>query len=192
MDCYACAKEASYRCPRCGNPYCGDHGDDPTSVSGQPLCDDCLSPVSAAPSGVFFRGALLALLLGSVVALWFLVRPPGLPGESSGVIVPESPNGPAPVEPSPVFTPTALAAEATPSPTPAPEPTAAPTPTPEPEPEPPPPEPEPLQYVVQEGDTVAGIASLFGVDYFDLLAVNGLTEEDATFLQPGDVLVIPQ
>ena len=188
MECYACDQEASQRCPRCNNPYCSDHGNDPSDPEGQPLCEDCLSPVSAAPSGVFFRGALLALLLVSVVALWFLVRPPGLPGETSNVVAPESPGEGAPVSPGPL-TPTALAEEATPAPTQTPEPEApAPTPTPEPEPE----APGPLEYVVQEGDTVAGIATFFGVDYFDLLAVNSLTEEDATLLQPGDVLVIPQ
>jgi len=82
MDCYLCDNEASQRCPRCGNPFCGDHGED--------LCADCLNPVNAAPSGAFFRASLLALLLGSVLALWLLIRPPGLPGESTGVNVPEA------------------------------------------------------------------------------------------------------
>lgn len=179
MHCFACQQEAARRCPRCSNPYCDDHGDS--------LCADCLSPVSAAPSGTVFRVSLLALLVGSVVALWFLIRPPGLPGESSGVIVPDTPGSPA-AEPSPII-PSPLAETATPTPPPAEETPAppAPTPTPTPEPEP----PGPVEYVVQEDDTIAGIADFFGVDYFDLLAVNGLTEDDATLIQPGDVLIIP-
>src|SRR3972149_3364562 len=114
MDCYLCDEEATQRCPRCGNAYCGEHGDD--------LCADCLSPVNAAPRGNFFRASLLALLLGSVLALWLLIRPPGLPGESSDIVVPE-PSPPA--SPKPV-TPTAITA--TPPPEPTPKPPSAATP----------------------------------------------------------------
>lgn len=142
MDCYLCDQEATQRCPRCGNAYCEDHGED--------LCEDCLNPVNAAPTGTFFRASLLALLLGSVLAIWLLIRPPGLPSGSSEIIAPE------------------------------------PTPEPTPEPE------GPIEYTVLEGDTISDIATFFGVTVEDLLAVNGLTEEDATFLQPGDVLIIPQ
>jgi hypothetical protein len=78
MDCYVCQKKATQRCSRCGNAYCRDHGED--------LCADCLNPVNAAPSGTFFRASLLLLLVGSVLALWLLVRPPGLPGETSDVV----------------------------------------------------------------------------------------------------------
>ena len=101
MDCYLCDQEATQRCPRCDNPYCSDHGED--------LCADCLNPINAAPSGAFFRASLFALLVGSVLALWLLVRPPGLPGESSGVIVPvPSPiASPEPITPEPPLTPTA-------------------------------------------------------------------------------------
>src|SRR3989304_3080015 len=95
MDCYVCQKKAAQRCPRCGNAYCRDHGEDPSSGSGQALCADCLNPINAAPSGTFFRASLLLLLVGSVLALWLLIRPPGLPGESSEVIAPEpSPSAP--------------------------------------------------------------------------------------------------
>jgi len=189
MDCYVCQKKAAQRCPRCGNAYCRDHGEDPSSGSGQALCADCLNPINAAPSGTFFRASLLLLLVGSVLALWLLIRPPGLPGESSEVIAPEpSPSAsPGPVTPPPPLTPTAEAtATPTPTPTPAPEPTPEPTPEPSPEPE------GPIEYIVQEGDTASDIAAFFGVTVEDLLAVNGLTEEDTAFIQPGDVLVIPQ
>lgn len=185
MDCYLCDKEATGRCPRCGNSFCQDHGEDPAG-SGHPLCADCLDPVSATPSGTFFRGSLLALLLGSVLALWLLIRPPGLPGESTGVLAPDS--SPLPVSPmeSPV-----LDATVEPTPQESPEPTPSPEPSPSPTPEPSP-EPTPIEYVVQEGETVFDIAQAFGVSFLDLLAVNGLTEEEAELLQPGDVLIIPQ
>src|SRR3970040_2191727 len=108
MDCYLCDNEAFQSCPRCGNPYCRDHGEDPSAGPGQALCADCLNPVNAAPSGAFFRASLLALLLGSVLALWLLIRPPGLPGESSGVTVPEATPFPSPeaLTPSPTVTAT--------------------------------------------------------------------------------------
>jgi LysM repeat protein len=188
MDCYLCDKEASLRCPRCGSPFCPDHGEDPaTAGPGQALCADCLNPVNAAPSGAFFRGSLLALLLVSVLALWFLVRPPGLPGESSGVIVPEgSPlPSPLPITPSP--------AAVTPTPTaPAPTPTVAPTPTPPPPPPTPtePPAPEPIEYTVLEGDSWNLIADAYGIDPESLAAYNGLTLDD--IIKPGDVILIPQ
>ena len=190
MDCYLCDQEATQRCPRCGNPYCSDHGEDPSAGSGQALCADCLNPLNAAPSGTFFRASIFALLLGSVLALWLLIRPPGLPGESSGVIVPEptpiaSPEAITPEPPVAPTTDTPVAeATAEPTPTPTPEPTPEPTPTPEPE--------GPLEYIMQEGDTISGIADFFGVSFLDILAVNGLTEEEALLLQPGDVLVIPE
>src|SRR3972149_5553521 len=106
MDCYLCDNEASQRCPRCGNPYCGDHGDD--------LCADCLNPVNAAPSGAFFRASLLALLLGSLPALWLLVHPPGLPGDLGGVVIPEA--SPQPATPAASPTPSTPVADATPKP----------------------------------------------------------------------------
>lgn len=184
MDCYLCDQKAPYRCPRCGSPYCSDHGDVPATEAGQGLCADCLSPVNAVPSGTVFRASLLALLLGSVLALWLLVRPPGLPGESSEIVVPDV----SPVASPESVTPTAI--PETPTAGPTAEPTAAPTPTPEPTAEP---TPEgPIEYVVEEGDTFSGIAAFFGVSVEDLLAVNGFTEEDAQFIQPGDILVIPQ
>ena len=178
MDCYACDQEATQRCPRCDNPYCRDHGED--------LCTDCLNPVNAAPSGTVFRVSLFVLLLSSVLALWLLIRPPGLPGESSAVIVPETSPiaSPVPITPSPVPTPETPVAGATAEPTP--EPTTTPTPDPTPEPE------GPIEYTVEEGDTLFGIAEFFGISFEDILAINGLSEEDAQFIQPGDVLAIPQ
>jgi len=180
MECYACDLEATQRCSRCGNAYCAEHGGDPNAPGGQALCAECLDPVSATPSGTVFRASLFALLGTSVLALWLLIRPPGLPGESSKALAPPptaSPNAPAETAPG------TAAPGATAGATPAAEVTPAPTP---------PPAAPPLQYVMQEGDTVSGVAAAHGIRYLDLLAFNGLSEDQATLLHPGDIILIPQ
>ena len=45
---------------------------------------------------------------------------------------------------------------------------------------------------MQEGDTLSGIADAYGVSYLDLLAINGLTDEEARLLHPGDKIAIPR
>lgn len=47
-----------------------------------------------------------------------------------------------------------------------------------------------LSHTVEEGDTVFGVAEVYGVNPFLMLEVNGFTEETA-FLNIGDVLVVP-
>jgi len=89
MECYACDQEGTARCPRCGNSYCTEHGDD--------LCAQCLDPATGAPSGAVFRLSLFALLAASVLALWLLIRPPSLPGETAALREPT---------PTPALTPT--------------------------------------------------------------------------------------
>ncbi len=181
MECYACDREATQRCSRCGNAYCPEHGGDPDAPGGQALCAECLDPVSATPSGTVFRASLFALLGTSVLALWLLIRPPALPGESSKAL-------------APLPTASANAAGGTNAPTSAPGPTAEATPAAEvtPAPTAPPAALPPLQYVMQEGDTVSGVATAHGIRYLDLLAFNNLSEDDATLLHPGDVILIPQ
>ncbi len=181
MECYACDQEATQRCSRCGDAYCPDHGDDPDAPGGQALCADCLDPVNATPSGTVFRASLFGLLIASVLALWLLIRPPSLPGESSGAIqpLPTSPPGALPTEVTPSAPTPVTSPESTPATEVTPEATTAPAPT-------------PIQYTMQEGDTVSGVAAAYGISYLDLLAVNGLTEDEAALLQPGDVIVIPQ
>jgi LysM repeat protein len=125
------------------------------------------------------------MLLGSVLALWLLVRPPGLPGDSAGIVIPQaSPQPATPLAVSP--TPTTPVASATAEPTPTPAPTAVPTPTAAPTEEP----PAPIEYTVVDGDTWYGIAGAYGVDAESLAAYNGLTLD--YLLQPGEVLTIPQ
>lgn len=174
MECYACDQEATRQCPRCGKPYCPDHGDN--------LCAECLDPVNAAPSSAVFRASLVALLAGSVLALWFLIRPPS-PGAEDTIIRPQ---------PTPLVTPVPTGQPAqSPRLTPTPAATGEPTPAPTPEPTPPPTEaPGPIEYTVQEGDTWYGIAEAYGVDAENLAAVNGLSLD--YLLQPGDVIQIPQ
>lgn len=117
--------------------------------------------------------------------------------------------------PSPTATASPTATMAPPTPTPTPnlqvavvpfasrdgnEHTAPATPTPSATPTPPPatpqPEPEPAPsgtvHVVAPGDTCYDIANTYGVTVDALLAANGLTEEDCSFIQEGDELVIPE
>ena len=47
-----------------------------------------------------------------------------------------------------------------------------------------------LIHIVEDGDSVFGIAELYGVDPFIMLNINGFTEETA-FLNIGDELVVP-
>src|SRR3990170_176346 len=123
MECYACDEDATRHCPRCGKPYCPEHGDD--------LCADCLDPMSAAPSSAVFRTSLFALLAASVVALWLLVRPPSLPGEGSAIALRNT------VTPAPTMAPFSPGATLAPTPGAAtPTPAGAGTPTPAPTPAP--------------------------------------------------------
>lgn len=46
-------------------------------------------------------------------------------------------------------------------------------------------------YEIQEGDTPFGIAEQYGVNGFDLMAVNGLDDVTASFLQVGQTLIVP-
>lgn len=48
-----------------------------------------------------------------------------------------------------------------------------------------------ILHVVAAGDTPFGVAEQYRADGFELMAVNGLTEETAGSLQIGDVLIVP-
>lgn len=52
-----------------------------------------------------------------------------------------------------------------------------------------PPTPQPTTYTVKPGDTLSGIASLFGVTVDDIVRVNSIT--DPNVLSDGQVLKIP-
>lgn len=178
MNCYACDQTAVIACKRCAKPYCEDHGN-------QQYCSDCLHPASALPSFNLYRGALLTMLVGTALAVFLLVRPPGetkgavpvVVGRSSPTptVAGEQPQTPVPQTPQP----TSTAAPTTP--TAAPSPTASPF----------------LEYVVQEGDSLFSIAEAHvpaGDDlsaYVEAIAnLNGL-DIDNPALSIGDTILLP-
>ncbi len=172
MNCYACGTETQFQCRRCGKPYCEQHGTGP-------FCAACLEPASLLPSPAVFRGTILALLVGSVIAFWLLLRPPSLPEDGA--------NGSAAVR-TPV--PTATSSDATPTPPTAtdnggtsPSPVASPSPTPTASPG------SATQYVVQPGDTLSGIAQQFGTTTQAIAAANNIS--DPTLISVGQTLTIP-
>jgi LysM repeat protein len=190
MSCYACGRDATHRCPRCAKPFCDQHGGE--------LCAACQDPTSAIPSGALFRGALVALLVASVVALWLLIRPPGTSDEES-----EAQAG----QPSVTRTATAVATTARPSVTPTGTPAGAATGTPGVSPTPggtpvgtppatatPAPTPTPespfIEYTVQPGDSLSSIAQRFGTTADELARINSIT--DPNTLNVGQKLQVPR
>jgi LysM repeat protein len=67
LTCYACEREPTQQCARCGRPYCDEHGED--------FCDVCLAPSSGVPSFNLYRGSLLALFIGAAVAIYLIIQP---------------------------------------------------------------------------------------------------------------------
>jgi LysM repeat protein len=190
MTCYVCGKEATRRCPRCAKPYCEEHGGE--------LCAACQDPASAIPSGTVFRGSLVALLIASILALWLLIQPPGLPGGEPGgeAVLPlptitPSPRATTPAPASPTATPQATPTQ-TATATPTATVTASPTPQATPSPTPPPtPQPPPFnEYLVQPGDTLSSIAQRFGTTVDELVRINGLSSQDV-IIDVGQKLLVP-
>jgi LysM repeat protein len=199
MSCYACGRDAVHRCPRCAKPYCDEHGGE--------LCAACQDPSSAIPSGAVFRGSLLALLVASVLALWLLIRPPGLPEGESGAQAGQPSVTRTPVAlastvagPSPTLAPTGTpegtpggtpGISPTPGGTPGISPTAGGTPaaTPTPGPSPTPQPSQFTEYSVQQGDTLSSIAQRFGTTADELARINALTNPNT--LDIGQKLKIP-
>jgi hypothetical protein len=179
MQCYACDNQATRQCRRCARVYCELHGGD--------LCAECLSPASSLPSFNLYRGSLLALLVGTAVALWLIVRPPGS-GSGNEVIISQ-------VTPTAIIsqgTRTATPATATPLTTGTTTPATATTQTPQPTAT-----AGPREYFVQSGDTLIGIATQFapsGVDPFiyaqQIAAASGLSSVDEPIIT-GERLVLP-
>ena len=189
MSCYACGRDAIHRCPRCSKPFCDQHGGE--------LCAACQDPSSAIPSGALFRGALLALLVASVVALWLLIRPPGSSDNETGAQAgaPSATRTPTPAATTarPTATRTGTpggTATGTPGVSPTPggtavatsTPTAAPSPTPAPSPF--------EEYTVQQGDSLSSIATRFGTTADELARINGIT--DPNTLDVGQKLQVPR
>ena len=154
MECYACDQQATNACRRCAKPYCEDHGN-------ASYCAGCLEPASALPSFNLYRIALLVMLVGTAVAVYLLIRPPGDTGDAAPVVVGRSVPTPTsegdrsseatataavgvPPQASGTETPVATSTSAATS-TPATTPVATPT-------------SQFREYIVQDGDTLFGIA----------------------------------
>jgi LysM repeat protein len=165
--------------------YCDDHGD--------ALCERCQDPSLALPSYQIYRGSILALLIGTVFAVWLLVLPPagadrdGPPSPLAG-FAPPTPTATATVEVTPTPTPTPVvtstpAATTTPTPTSTATPTATAEPTFEP-------------YIVESGDSLFLIAERFlpagrelGEFADEIAEINGI--DDPTQILVGQELQIP-
>ncbi len=150
-----------------------------------------MDPALALPSYRVYRGSLLALLVGSIVAVWLLVLPPasadqdGPPDSIAGLVNTRT----ATPESTPTAEPTEVGG--TPAATPTTEATETPSPTPTETAE-----PEQQTYIVQSGDTMFLIAEQFApagvaaADFADRIAqANGIT--DLSSLQVGQELLIP-
>ena len=179
MQCFRCDQEAVQECPRCGALYCDDHGD--------ALCARCADPVLAVPSYRVFRGSLLALLIGSLVAIWLLVLPPAgadqdRPPSSIVGIVPTA------AAPKPSATASTGAAEGG-SPTPGASPSASATSTPTPNATPTP-TATATTYTIKRGDTLTDVANQFGVTVDAIQRANNI--KDPTAIQVGDTITIPK
>lgn len=188
MECYACDNQATRQCKRCSRVYCEVHGDD--------QCAECLRPSSALPSFNLYRGSLLALLVGTAVSLWLLVRPTGQ-GDSEEITLALTPTAVAeavsntPTEASDdetgtPETPDATVEKGTKTPGPTKTDTLKPTPT-----------RTPQTYIVQEGDTLIEIAEQFappGMEPFEYAAaialLNGIGGDEGT-IDVGQELLLP-
>jgi LysM repeat protein len=185
VQCYACELDATQECPRCGALYCDDHGD--------ALCDRCQDPALALPSYQIYRGSILALLIGSVFAVWLLVLPPAgadrdAPPSPLAGFTPPTPTATVEVTPTPTPVVTSTpAVTATPTATSTPSPTPTATATPEPTFE---------TYVVESGDSLFLIAERFlpagrdlGEFADEIAEINGISDPTQIFI--GQELQIP-
>lgn len=154
-----------------------------------------MDPASALPSYRVYRGSLIALLIGSIFAVWLLVRPGGevdqaAPGSALAAVLPSG-------TPARTSTPAATAARtATPTGSPTPTGTATPgTPTPAPTPTATPTPAAPRTHTVKSGDTLSSIANEYRgstpyATYLDqLYAANGMN--GSSLLSLGDVIKLP-
>ena len=198
MNCFSCDEPAVNACKRCAKTYCDQHGN-------ATYCAECLEPSSAMPSFNLYRGALLVMLVGTAVAIFLLVRPPGETDGSPPVVVGRSTPTITPVGGGDATqAPEPTSAENTPSvsdgtvaagsETPGPEvtpPAATPVPTEDPG------EATFREYTIVDGDTLYGIAEATiapGDDialYVEAIAtLNGWTVDTAELI-PGETLLLP-
>ncbi|MYA54236.1 MAG: LysM peptidoglycan-binding domain-containing protein [Dehalococcoidia bacterium] len=150
-------------------------------------------PERATPSAWAYRGSIAALVVGSFLALFLVLRPPESKSQAE-LVRPAAPTA----EPTATPEPTATAQPSTPTPappaTPDPTPTpAAATPTPPPTPAATPtptPAPAAFDYEIVSGDTLSDIAESFGTSVDAILDLNpGL---DPNTLQIGQIILVPR
>lgn len=156
-----------------------------------------MDPASALPSYRVYRGSLVALLVGSIFAVWLLVRPGGEadadgPPAALAAVLPTSTPTPRPQttatpQRTATATPTGTAAPGTPPPS---------TPTPAPPPPTPTATPAQQTHTVASGDTLTSIAERYkpanvGIgDYLQrIYQLNNMTEFST--LSIGQTIRIP-
>ncbi len=139
------------------------------------------SAASRTPSVYLYRGALVALAVGTLVAVFLVLRPPADESEQQ-VVRNVATSTPTPVQTAtatpigqlPTATATALPATPTPD-----EPT--PTATPEPG--------EVEEYTVQSGDFLSSIAAARGTTVDAILELNPGLEADK--IAVGEIILVP-
>ncbi|MEX0781169.1 MAG: LysM domain-containing protein [Dehalococcoidia bacterium] len=166
-NCHYCDRAAEAECPTCGRLYCSEHGED--------VCLRCLAPEAAAPTALAYRGAVLSLVVGSLVALFLVIRPPASEGDGDATRTLATPTASFLA----TATPTSPGAEGTGTPATS---TAAATPSASPS------TAAGNTHTVGPGDTLSGLAEQYGTTVEAILAANtGLTDN----LQIGAILRIP-
>lgn len=182
-NCHYCNRPAEAECPTCGRLYCAEHGDD--------VCLRCMSPESATPSALVYRGSVLTLVIASLVALFLVLRPPEratdngvvrvVPTNTAAVSATATPT--PPVTRTPAATTTAAATPgASPSPSASPSPAGSPTASATPA-------AGPRTYVVRSGDTLSSIAAEHGTTVEAIVALNPGLEPNT--LQVGAEIRLP-
>ncbi len=155
-------------------------------------------PERAAPSVWAYRGSIAALVLGSFLALFLVLRPPESESRAEPVRPAATPAATAArtSTPEPARTPRPAATPApasTPSPTT--DPTTATTTAPEPTATPEPAAPAsselgPIEYPIVAGDTLLDIALSFEVTLDAILKLNPGLDPDT--LQIGQIILVPR
>jgi len=176
-SCHYCDRPAEAECPTCGRLYCPAHGEE--------VCLRCLSPESATPSALAYRGSILALIVGTLVAVFLVISPPESkskadPGRTVATATPAVLATATATRPgaslTPIRTPSTPGASVTTSASPGASPAASTTPGGE------------RSHTVAPGDTLSAIASKFGTTVEEIKSLNGLTSDT---LQIGATLRIP-
>ncbi len=147
-------------------------------------------PERAAPSAWAYRGSIAALVLGSFLALFLVLRPPESESSAERVRPAETLTATAEPTSTPEPTPTPRRVISTPVPTPEPTPTPEPSPTPTAEPEATPEPTEAFEYTIVAGDTLLDIAISFNVTLDEILDLNPGLDPDT--LQIGQIILVPR